>query len=141
MPETRVYDDDHMIQLMLNKLNSLPDHPDYSDGLIDADSVTVDLDQNDPTRIEDLEVAIQAIEEGNISEVSPSDFVPVKRLKKNNQLQDLAPNVILSPETSFQATLENVSAIMTLKNAPSTYKVREYAYRSYLTWYQEACAC
>ena len=133
---------DVLTKRLFERLNCLPDHVDYADGKVPERDIQFTAPQMDDTPVDDLIKLAQSHSDEILEDQHQPNtlaFKPLQRNVRNFELQDLAPSVTISENSnSFIESLQNVSNIMTLRISIGTLKVREYAFRSYMTWYHES---
>ena len=132
-------EEDKIISNLFSKLDKQPVHEEFSLQDIDESMVDLSAPQTDNTSIEDLTKLVQQLDGSSVEVSDHENIAPLKRLEKSAISEDMAPSINVSSEfTSFVDVMQDVQRIMVLKNAVGTLNIRHYAYRSYITWYNES---
>ena len=131
---------------LYNKILQKQDHPDFVDGFLTTDKELSILDGDtiiNDHLLDDIDLLTQkfmkrtAITEHH----GHKTFQPVKRMAKTRTRNDLAPSHIINEQP--KSLIERIQALaMTaeLRLAPNTQKVRLYAERNYLMFYENMIA-
>lgn len=128
---------------ILNELNEEADHPDWVEGHIEYSEDPVDDNQSYEELQEDISNIISNIESGNNNasfedENGSIQFTPVKRIVKSKVLPDFIPSLSVDRNvTGFRDRLQQLANMFTARLAVNSNKLREYAERNYLMYYEE----